>query len=272
MKIKVFIGSIYSDFYIDVLVVHRILLVFFMVLFFLFPKTSFSASDLDLSIYKKVAEETIKKIYKDRDGKNSYEVFIMDNTLSVKDIMRQHHARHNPQGQFSRNFKNMDSLAEISFLYSNDCGSDDVDLALGERLYFDCHLKNINSSLDIISSINIDVFDYKGINYKGVVSQDFFISYLRSLKEKKQNIVIEIIKYSRPIRMNKSFFVYSENVSICDQFFEGQNCVNGADGVGVVLSKDENNEFVVDESRVLWSTGLETTFGKVIVNKLNDSK
>jgi hypothetical protein len=53
---------------------------------------------------------------------------------------------------------------------------------------------------------------------------------------------------------------------------EGQYCVNGADGVGFVLSKDKNNEFVVDESRVLWSTGLETTFGKVIVNKLNDSK
>jgi hypothetical protein len=92
------------------------------------------------------------------------------------------------------------------------------------------------------------------------------------LKEKKQNIVIEIIKYSRPIRVNESFFVYSENISICDNLIEGQYCVNGADGVGFVLSKDKNNEFVVDESRVLWSTGLETTFGKVIVNKLNDSK
>lgn len=268
MKVKVFIGLVSSNFYMDVLAVHRILLVFFMVLFFLFPKISFSASDLDLSIYKKVTEENIKKIYKDRNEKNSYEVFIMDSTLSVKDIMRQHHARHNPQGQFSRNFKSMDALAEMRFLYSNDCGSDDVDLALGDRSYFDCYLKNINSNLDVNYSINIDVFEHNGINYKGVVSQDFFISYLKSLKEKKQNIVIEIIKYSRPIRINENFFVYSENVSICDQFFEGQNCVNGADGVGFVLSKDQNNEFVVDESKVLWSTGLETTFGKVIVNKL----
>jgi hypothetical protein len=264
--------SICSHFCIDVLAVHRILLVFFMGLFFVFPKTSFSTSDVDLSIYKKVTEENIKKIYKDRKGNNGYEVFIMDNTLSVKDIMRQHHARHNPQGQFSRNFRNIDLLAEMRFLYSNDCGSDEVDLASGERRYFDCYLKNINSNLDVISSISIDVSGFNGINYKDVVSQDFFISYLMSLKEKKQNIVIEIIKYSRPIRVNESFFVYSENISICDNLIEGQYCVNGADGVGFVLSKDKNNEFVVDESRVLWSTGLETTFGKVIVNKLNDSK